>query len=305
MGRQPLGVPLEDAAALGLDDVALLELAEEVSRERVGHAERRAGVAPGVLVHEALEERLAVGALVVEHPRALDVVGVVEHQGAALAADEVLGVVEALRGEAADAAERPAAPPAEQAVGVVLDDRDVGTVLEDLADPVEVAGDAGVVNDHDGPHRVVEQLGEVARVGAEGLGLDVAEEHPGALADVGERGADEGEGRHDHRVAGLQVEQEGAHLERRGAGRGEQGVGGAGLGAQQLVDPGRERTRGRRVAALQGRADVLELGTFHARLVEEDLGLVRHCWVPSVVPVWRDHGSVRPSRSESSWSLLW
>ena len=80
------------------------------------------------------------------------------------------------RREAADAAERLAAPAAEEAVRVVLDDRDVGTVLEDLADAVDVAGDAAVVHHDDRAHGVVEQLGEVLGVGAEGLGLDVAEE---------------------------------------------------------------------------------------------------------------------------------
>ena len=109
--RQRRGVALADAPALALHRVALLQLAEEVGGEHVGEAERGAGVLPGVLVDLAEHEGVAVGALVVEHAGAVDVLGVVEQERAALAADEVLGLVEAEGGEAPQAAER-LAPPA-------------------------------------------------------------------------------------------------------------------------------------------------------------------------------------------------
>ena len=140
--------------------------------------------------------------------RAVDVALVVDDERAALAADEVLRLVEAQRREATEAAERLAAVRAEQPVRVVLDEVDVA-VGDRRLDAVDVAADAGVVDRHDGADGVVRSsVARGARVEAERLALDVAEERAGALAREGERGRDERERRHDDGVAGPEVEQQ-------------------------------------------------------------------------------------------------
>jgi hypothetical protein len=148
--------------------------------------------------------------------------------------------VEAEGREATERAERLAAPPTEQAVGVVLDQCDVRTLGQRLADARHVARDAGVVHHHHGTdrravHGVGQQLGDVARVQAQGPGLDVAEEQPGPLPHEGERGGGEGEGRDDDGVARLEVEQHRGQLEGSRARRGEQHLRGPGLGLQELA----------------------------------------------------------------------
>ncbi len=110
--RRPCGA---SSALVALEDVAPLapgstsrcsSCAVQVCRQHVGQAERRADVLPGVLVDLAEEERPAVGALVVEHPGPVDVAASLSSKRPTLAADDVLGVVEALGGEPAEAAQR-------------------------------------------------------------------------------------------------------------------------------------------------------------------------------------------------------
>ena len=63
--------------------------------------------------------------------------------------------------------------------------------------------------------------------------VDVAEQDPGALAGEGEGGRDEPERRHHDRVAGPEVEEQGGHLQRRGARGGEEHLGGTDRLAQE------------------------------------------------------------------------
>ena len=81
-------------------------------------------VDPSVFVHLPAEEPAAVGAFLADDLGPLDEARVVDQERAALAAGEVLGLVEALRGEAAERAEVPALVLGEQAMGIVFDDRD-------------------------------------------------------------------------------------------------------------------------------------------------------------------------------------
>ena len=246
--RHQLEVGLEQPTPLRLDRLGLLELAGEVRRQRVGHAEGGARVAPRVLVDLAEEEGPPVGALLVEDARAVDVPRVVEQQRTALAAHEVLGLVEAQAGHPAQAAEGLAGPASEQRVRGVLDDGDVGPVLEHLAYAGDVARDAGVVHEHDGPHGVVEQLGEVLGVDAERARLDVAEQQPGSLPRERERARGEGERRHDHRVVRAEVHQHRAQLEGGGARRREQHLLRAGRGRDAARPRGPRRARHSRCA---------------------------------------------------------
>ncbi len=123
-------VLLGDVAGDGPDRAsALLQLCGEEGGEDVAEPERRSEPLPGVLVDRPVEERLPVRALVEQDVRSLDVIGGVEHECAALAADEVLRLVEAERGHATERAERLPAMCREQAVRVVFDQGDA-TLLD-------------------------------------------------------------------------------------------------------------------------------------------------------------------------------
>ena len=129
--------------------------------------------------------------------------------------------------------------------------------------PVDVAGDARVVHDDDGTHVLVEQAREVFGVDAQRARLDVAEHQAGALSGEGERGAGEGERRHDHGVAGLEVEQHRGQLESCRARGGHQHLGGPGVLGQQVGGTARELAARRGVAAPDRLLDVVELATLH------------------------------------------
>src|SRR5262245_42097310 len=117
-------IVVPEAPPRGLDALARLQLRVEVGGEDVGGYVAGPDVHPGVLVDQSPKEPAAVRALLADDLRPLGEARVVDEQRAALAAVDVLGLVEALRREAAEGAERPAPVRAEEPVRVVLDDRD-------------------------------------------------------------------------------------------------------------------------------------------------------------------------------------
>ena len=106
--RRVVALP-DGAAARAVISLGLLELRPQERRDDLARQIRRADVDPGVLVDLAAEELRAVGALLADDLGALDEARVVDQQRAALAGDDVLGLVEAERRRAAPMrAERPA-----------------------------------------------------------------------------------------------------------------------------------------------------------------------------------------------------
>ena len=93
-----------------------------------------------------------------------------------------------------------------------------------VEDRVHLAADAGVVNGDNGPGARGDQALKLALVQVQRVRPDVDEHGLGAAQDEGVGGGHEGERRHDHLVAGLDVEQQGRHLQRVRAGSGEQGA---------------------------------------------------------------------------------
>ena len=214
------GVYVEPAARR-LDGLPLLKLGEEERGQDIGHQVAGADIHPGVFIHLAAEEAAAVGALFAEDFGPLDVALIVDEQGTAFAAGEILGFVEALGGHAAERAEEPALVLAEKAVGVVLDDGGV-VPRGDLEDGIHLAADARVVDGHDslgpgGDERLQLRLIEVERIRP-----DIRENRLGATKHKGVGRGDEGEGRDDDLVARLEVQQQGGHLNRMRAGCGQQ-----------------------------------------------------------------------------------
>ena len=259
-----------------------------------------ADVLPRVLVDLAEEVLVSIGALVEENVSTGYVGFVVDDERAALAADEVLRLVEAQRCEAAEAPERSPAVPTEQPVGVVLDQLGSGPAFEHRADSLEVARDARVVDRDDSTDRVVHDLGEVSRVEAEGLVLDVTEQDARTLACEGECGRDESERGDDDGVAGPDVECHRGHLECGRARRGEQHVGRADLFTKDVGHPRRERARRRGVPVLHGQADELELVALDARAVERDRRARAELVGPHALDVV-DHDAGLESSSSQRW----
>src|SRR5947209_3498114 len=105
---------------------------------------------------------------------ALDVGLIVEHEGAALSADEVLRLVEAQCRAASERPEWTPAVRAEQAVSVVLDELG-GPAEERVAEAVDVAADACVVHGHNRADALVHCRFDCRRVETERLRLDVDE----------------------------------------------------------------------------------------------------------------------------------
>ena len=158
---------------------------------------------------------------------------------------------------------------AEQAVGVVLDHREA-MPAGDRQDRVHLAADAGVVHGHDRPGARRDGRSQQALVEVERVRADVGEDRPGAAQDERVRRGDEGEGRHDHLVAGPEVEEERGHLEGRRAGGREQHL----AGPEQLLEQAAALLGEDAVAGDPARVDrlldVAELVSGQAGTVERD-----------------------------------
>ena len=117
--------------------------------------------------------------------------------------------MEAQRGEPSERAELSTAIRAEQAVSVVLDQRDIRTGRQHVGEAVELASDPRVVHTNDGLDRLVE--GDPRR-GPETIpsvvGSMSANRRLAPWARVGERSTRERERRNDHRVARPDIQQQ-------------------------------------------------------------------------------------------------
>jgi len=204
------------------------------SGEDVAHHVTAADVDPGVFVDFAAEETGAVGAFFADDFGAGDERGIVEEKRATFAAGDVFRFVETLRGHRAESAEPAAAVFAEEAVGVVFDDGEIVFAREG-EDGVHFAADARVVHGNDGAGARGDELRELTFVEVERVGADVGENDAGAAEREGVGGRDEGEGRKDDLVAGLDVEQQRGHLERVRAGSGDERARNAEDGFEQLL----------------------------------------------------------------------
>ena len=205
--RHPRGVDLRDA----------LELGGEQRRADVGEQKRRAEVDPRVVIDVAAREAAAVGPLLLEDLRALDERLVVDEQRAALAAGDVLRLVEGERPEGADRPQRPAAVGGVDALRGVLDEQQV-VRLRQRAEGVHVTGDPAVVDGDDRPRALRDGVGGALGVDVQRGGIDVDEDRRRAAQDERVGGRDERERRHDDLVAGADAAEQRGHLQRPRAG---------------------------------------------------------------------------------------
>src|ERR1039457_5306341 len=131
------------------DPFPLLQLGVQECSQAIRNHVAGAGVHPGVLVDLTTVKRATVGSFFTENFGPLDQGGLVDQQGAALAAIDVLGFVNALRGEAAERAKQLSLVTPEQAVGIVLDDSDA-VPGRNRKDGIHGAADSGVVYNNNG-----------------------------------------------------------------------------------------------------------------------------------------------------------
>ena len=268
-GLQVLVVSLPDLLPPGLNRLPLFQLGIEDGGQQVGGQVARAQVDPGVFIHLAPEETAAVGAFLPDDLGPLDVLGVVDQQGPSLAAGEVLGLVETLGGHTAEGAQVLALVAAEEAVGVVFHHCHP-VAVGDLQDRVHFAADPGVVHRQDGPGAGAEQGLQAGLVEVEAVGADIAEDRAGPAQHEGVDRGDEGKGRHDDLVAGLDVQEQGRHLQGMGAGGSQQGLGHPqDLFQQGMAAPGKGAIPGN-MSAPEGLVEVLNFIPDESVLVEGD-----------------------------------
>jgi len=142
-GAQVVALPDRDAPRV--DDAGSLQLPPKNCRQEVAQHPTGTNVDPGVLVDLPAQESAAVGALLPQDFRALHKFFVVDEQRPALAAREVLRLVETLRGERPERAEVLRLVLREESVGVVFDEHETVSI-SDLHQRIHFAGDSAVVN---------------------------------------------------------------------------------------------------------------------------------------------------------------
>ena len=135
--------------------------------------------------------------------------GVVDAQGAALAADVVLRLVEAVGPQRADRAERLALVEGVDPLGRVLQHLQA-VPGGDGHDVVHRAADPRVMDREDGPRPRRDGSLDGVLVDVQRVRADVHEDRPGPEADDGVGGGDERERRQDDLVAGPEVAEHGA-----------------------------------------------------------------------------------------------
>ena len=152
---------------------------------------------------------------------------------APLAHGVVLRLVEGEAAEVPDGAEGPALVGAHDGLGRVLDDEQL-VLSRNGHDRVHLAGHARVVHDHDGLRAARDGGLDLRLVDVHGVGADVDEDQLRPVVDEGVGGGGEGEARQDDLIPGLKLAQEARHIQRRGAGGGQQYL----VGVEALLHPG-------------------------------------------------------------------
>ena len=151
---------------------------------------------------------------------------------------------------------------ADRVTGVLDDGEAVGA--RQLGDRGHVRALPGEVHREDDPRfqapalRLGDRRGEMGGFHEAALGIDVGEHHLGAAEARGIGGGDEGDGGHDHGLAGLQLEREAGQVQRRGAVGAADGVRGARALRERRLEAADGGTGGEPVAA-QNRAHRLDV----------------------------------------------
>ena len=140
-----------------------------------------------------------------------------------------------------------------------------------LEDGGHVAGHTGVMHGNDRPRTSGDGFLDPPLVKVERIGADVDENRPRSTEDERIRGRDERERRHDHLITLADVAEQRRHLQRRGAGMGEEHFVSAAMFFEPLLTTAREDSIAREVSAAHRFDDVFELTPDHRRQVERDV----------------------------------
>src|SRR4029077_2384768 len=200
-------IVIPDRAPALPDPFAILELSEEDRREQVGRQEARAKIHPGVLVHEAAEEVTPVRPLLSDDLGAIDKLRVVDDDGAALPAGEVLGLMEALRRHDPEGAEGLTPIRTEQPVRIVFYDVDTMSAGY-VEDGSHLAPDTGVMRQDDRAGSGRDQCFELAFIKVERVAPNVDEYRRSTAKHEGVDGRRKRERWNDDLIARTDVGQE-------------------------------------------------------------------------------------------------
>ena len=200
--------------------------------------------------------------------------GVVDGDGAALAAGQILGGVEAEAGRIGQVAGPYAVAHALDAVRRILDQAQAMLVGDGLQ-RAHVAHQAVEMHRHDGPGVGGDGGFHPRRIEVAGVGLDIDEHRCGAGLEDGCGGGDKAHRRGDDLIARADIQSQQRQVQRARAARHAEGVALAQIGRKPLLER-RHLRAGREDVAFQHLGEAVELGL--AEVVAEVGDLPGHHW---------------------------
>lgn len=180
----------------------------------------RADIDPGIFVDKAQRELLAIGAFLPDYFRAFQQSFVIDDQGPAFPAMQILRFVETEGRKMARGSQRIAFVARTYCLGRILDKPDAMPVRY-LPDAIRRASDATVVDDEDRLRLTGYGLLDPGFIHVHGIGADIHEYRYRTPEHKGIGTAHKREAGHDDFIAGLNVDQKCGHFQGGGAGRGQ------------------------------------------------------------------------------------
>ena len=239
--RQPCVVLLPAGHARGGDGRALFQLRKQVGGVELAGQERGTDIHPSVFIHLSPVEAAAVRTFFTDNLGAFHHVRVVENDRAALTHGVVLGFVEAEAAHVAHGAGGTVLVKGTHGLRRVLH-HGQAMLARDVAQRVHVAAHARVVHRHNSARMRRNRGAYTERVQIHGVGLHIHKNDLRTAQGKGVGSAHKGKRRHDHLISRLDIQQDGRHFQRGGAGGGQKGFGRAGQSLQRLVAAGGKGT---------------------------------------------------------------
>ena len=136
---------------------------------------------------------------------------------------------------------------------------------------IHIAGNAGIMNHHNGPGTAADQAFDQADIHIWIVWIAVGKNDMGPAEDKGIGRGNKGKGGHNHLVAGLDAGQKGGHFEGIGAGGGEQHLSEAVALAKKIVAFSRKLSVSRNFALCAGGGNMVGFAAGKMGFVERKL----------------------------------
>lgn len=215
----------------------------------------------GVFIYLTPEELAAVGAFFADHFRPLHQSPVVNQRRATFSARRVVfGFVEAKAADMADSAQRASLVGGHHALRGIFHHEQI-MFFGDGHDGVHFTGHARVVNRHDRARFVGDRRFNQRLINVHGVRADIHKDDFRSAQDKGVRRGNEGIARHNHFIAGLDIQQQCRHFQRCRTGRGQQHFGAAKTLFHPLLTATGKTAVTTEFAAAHGRLHIVEFSS--------------------------------------------